>query len=331
MTHRSSGIHEFGCSLNSHNLPPFSALNSQAKSTGYQHSDYAAAFREFATPKQLRGCDGWILVRSTPILPYRDAIGCYPLFACKNWSGLRNDLSALRDELVCLSLVADPFGPISHTDLTAAFDNVIHYKNHLVTDLRTLPARPTDGTTRRNLSKALKHCELEVCEHPIEYLEDWLTLYHGLVQRHGISGIRAFSRKSFETMLRVPGLVMLRASNQGQTIGLHTWMISGDRAYGHLGATNDLGYRYMAAYALYWYAIEVMKRHVEWLDLGAAPDTPDGTSGLTRFKQRWATGTRPTYLCSRIFDQEKYRELTASSLARCSTDFFPAYRVGGFA
>ena len=40
----------------------------------------------------------------------RDGIGCYPLFACRKWKGLAQDLPALADRLVSLCLITDPFG-----------------------------------------------------------------------------------------------------------------------------------------------------------------------------------------------------------------------------
>jgi hypothetical protein len=58
--------------------------------------------------------------------------------------------------------------------------------------------------------------------------------------------------------------------------------------------------------------------------------TGDGTDGLSRFKRGWATGTRPTYFCGRIFDHRRYADaLTARGLE--DDDYFPAYRKGEFA
>jgi hypothetical protein len=168
-----------------------------------------------------------------------------------------------------------------------------------------------------------------VCEDPISHLADWLVLYDGLIDRHRITGMRRFSPRAFEKMLRLPGLVMLMATVEGELAGLHTWVVQDDRAYGHLGATNQLGYRFLAAYALYWYALQVFRDRVAWLDLGAAPDASGGQSGLYRFKQRWATGVRPTYFCSSVFDPAKYEALVSAS-GTGNAEFFPAYREGEF-
>jgi hypothetical protein len=44
-------------------------------------------------------------------------MGCYPLFACQEWSQLNADLEGVAGELVSLALVTDPFGEYDLTDL----------------------------------------------------------------------------------------------------------------------------------------------------------------------------------------------------------------------
>jgi hypothetical protein len=298
--------------------------------TGYQSAAYARVFEEFGRPVPLPASDGWLIERTTPDGQHQDAMGCYPLFACSDWELLARDLDELAGRLVCVSLVADPFGPASVAPLEAAFDRVAPFKDHLVTDLREAPARTLSRSTRKNLATAMKACELEVCADPLAHLEEWLALYATLTRRHDIRGLKRFSRASFQKLLALPDLMLLRASVDGETVGLHTWMLAEGRAYGHLGATSELGYRTLAAYALYWYAIEVLKDRVTWLDLGAAPGLGQGGSGLLDFKQRWATGTRPSYFCSRVYDRKRYDVLAAAENAT-ATDYFPAYRAGEFA
>jgi hypothetical protein len=78
--------------------------------TGYLHPLYAESLSEFGTPYELARCRGWILKRQIPGFSYYDAMGCYPLFPCQDWSKLSGDLEELGDQLVCLSVVTDPFG-----------------------------------------------------------------------------------------------------------------------------------------------------------------------------------------------------------------------------
>ncbi|MFC2055317.1 hypothetical protein ACFLV7_13640, partial [Chloroflexota bacterium] len=103
--------------------------------TGYGHPGYAQSLAEFGTPIELPRCGGWILERQIPGFLYRDAMGCYPLFCCKDWSRLHEDMDEIGSELVSLSLVTDSFGDYSMEALKDLFDVCFLYKQHCVTDL----------------------------------------------------------------------------------------------------------------------------------------------------------------------------------------------------
>jgi hypothetical protein len=299
--------------------------------SGYQHGDYARSFADIAMPRPLERCGGWLLERATPALPLRDAMGCYPLFACTDWSGLREDLDAVSGELVSLVLVADPFGPRDAQALSACFDDVVEFKPHYVADLDETPVRPLPRKHRRNVERALERLQLEVCARPLDHLDEWVALYRGLEERHGITGVRSFSRDCLRLQMGVPGLVMFRAVLDGATVGLHQWMVHGGVAYGHLGATSAAGYAGHASYALYWQAREYFRGRVRWLDLGATPGAAASAEhGLARFKRGWATGTRPAWLCTRVFDRDRYNALCAATSAPAEPRYFPAYRSGDF-
>ena len=60
--------------------------------TGYRHPLYAASLAEFGEPRELPSSGGWLLERTVPQFPDRDAMGCYPIFAASDWSGLSKDL-----------------------------------------------------------------------------------------------------------------------------------------------------------------------------------------------------------------------------------------------
>jgi hypothetical protein len=303
-----------------------SMLNPQ----GYRHPGYAQVFREFATPVPLEHCGGWLLERSTPGLIALDAMGCYPIFSCSRWALLNRDLEAHKDRWVSLALVTDPFGTFRDEDLRTGFDTVAHFKDHLVTALAGFELENLSASTQRNLRKATTNLDVEICTRLEPHLDDWTELYAGLCRRHGIGGLRAFSRSAFEQMFTVPGLVMFKAMHGKQTVGLHTWMVDGDVAYGHLGATNALGSDLMASYALYWQAVRHFRAQLNWLDLGSAPGMPAHRgSGLLQFKRRWSTGCKPVYLCQRIFDQRRY-DAIVNTVSDSNPAFFPAYRAGEF-
>lgn len=292
--------------------------------TGYLHAGYAQALADNGAPLYLPNAKGWLLQRPIPQTSQADVVGCYPIFACQHWAQLHADLAALPPELVSLTLVTDPLGDFTEADLRAAFPALLRpYKEHFIVDLQqgiSLPAHH-----RRNVRHALSQVEVEVC-HDATAFEEWVTLYDHLVQRHHITGSAAFSRASFAAQWQVPGLTVLRAKQQGETVGMTLWYSDEERVYYHLAAYSLRGYECKASYALFHSAIEYFAaRGLCWMALGAGAGVQnDGADGLTRFKRGWATNTRPVYLCGRILNSTLYDVLTTNGNA--SPDFFPAYR-----
>ncbi|MGH7770857.1 MAG: GNAT family N-acetyltransferase [Candidatus Binatia bacterium] len=300
--------------------------------TGYLHRHYAESLAGFGVPSELPGSKGWILERPIAGFDYCDAMGCYPIFVCQDWSQLETDLAHVGNSLVCLSLVTDPFGECDLTYLRHCFRNVvIPFKEHFVVDL----TRPLDTFVhshhRRNARKALQQLEVERCARPADFLDDWTALYETLIERHNITGIAAFSRESFTKQLIVPGLVAFRAVHNGTTAGMLLWYAQSNRAYYHLGAYSERGYELRASFALFNYSIEYFAQHgLDWLNLGAGAGAGiSEASGLSRFKQGWSTDVRTAYFCGRIFDESRYREIVKAK-GVTDTDYFPAYRQGEF-
>ena len=311
-------------------LPAPSSLTALASSTGYAHPSYAASLADFGTPRLLPRSGGWVLERDIPHSAARDAMGCYPLFVCQDWDGLEADLEDVR-EWICLSMVTDPFGAYDEECLRRCFgERVAPFKRHFVTALD----RPIDAIVsshhRYYARKALERVFVERCAEPARFLDEWVELYSHLVARHDVRGIRAFSKSAFAAQFDVPGLVMMRATHQGTTVGAHLWYQHGSVVYSHLAAVNALGYELMASYALHWYALQTFAGEACWLNLGAGSGTVDHEDGgLTRFKRGWATGTRTAYLCGRIFHQSKYQAILQAH-QNPPSDYFPAYRRGEF-
>jgi hypothetical protein len=299
---------------------------------GYTHPQYAESLREFGIPRELPRCRGWILGRPIPGSPYRDAMGCYPLFSCQDWSKLHLDLDEIADDdLVSLTVVADPFGDYDETHLQRCFQDLVRpFKEHFVVDLRRPVSEFVSKHHRYYARWALKKVVVETCSDPAQFLDEWVKLYANLIKRHRLMGIKAFSRMAFARQLSIPGLIIFRALSQGSTVGAHLWYVQGEVAYSHLAAFSPLGYELMVSYATYWSAIEYFAGRVRWLQLGAGAGVKRScTDGLARFKRGWSTGTRTAYLCGRIFNPKRYSEIvTARGISE--TDYFPAYRKGEF-
>src|SRR3974377_1124782 len=165
--------------------------------TGYTHPHYALSLREFGFPRELTRCHGWILEKTTPGTPYRDAMGCYPLFACGDWSKVHEDLKEIGSELVSLVLVTDPFGAVDPAYLARHFQIANPFKRHLIADLGKHPEHFVDQHHRYYARRSLRDLQVEFCQEPLRYADEWMTLYNNLIKRHAISGIRAFSKESF--------------------------------------------------------------------------------------------------------------------------------------
>ena len=300
---------------------------------GYANAAYAASLDAFGEPRRLRRSGGSILVREIPRTELRDAIGPYPIFACVDWAALATDIGELRDELVAVTLVADPFGGATADDLARAFGDLVEpFKEHFVVDLRSGWRETMHPHHRRNVVHALAALDVETVDDPPALLDDWVALYAELIDRHRITGLAAFSRDSFAAQLRVPGIAALRAVEDGVTVGATLWYVAGDVAYYHLGAYSARGYELAASFALFDRGFERFAAEgVAWASLGAGAGL-DGTveDGLTRFKRGWATATRTAYLCGRILQHGVYDELSAAR-STPSTKYFPAYRAAELA
>lgn len=307
-------------------------LEALDQETGYLHARYCQSLSEFGVPRLLPKSGGWILKRQIPVSPDFDALGCYPLFCCQDWSQLHRDLTSIGDELVSLAVVTDPFGEYDPAYLEECFPDVtIPFKEHFVVDLTRPPDTFVNPHHRRNTRKAFAEVTVEECINPIDFLDDWTVLYGSLIERHRIRGIAAFSPESFANQFRVPGMVAFRAVHDDATVGMLLWYGQGSRAYYHLGAYSPQGYKLGASFALFDHSIRFFAEHgLAWLNLGSGAGISMGKDeGLTRFKQGWATGVRTAFFCGRILNPRKYQEIYQARTIP-PTQYFPAYRAGEF-
>lgn len=295
-----------------------------ATGRGYSHPGYVGSLSEFGLPRALPRCGGWVLERTIADTPARDLTGPYPLFACADWAGLKDDVDELGDAMVSLVLVVDPLADVEVSALERAFpDRMQPFKFHFIRDLD----RPA-GTTahhRRNVRRAARAVDVEICAQPLERLDDWVELYAELVARHGLVGVGAFSRESFQRQFALPGLIALRAERHGRTVAMALWLEDAPNAHYHLAASSAEGYKVGASYALVAAALEHLRdRGVRWVNLGGVSGAASRDDGLAYFKRGWANGERPARLCGRILDRAGYAQLAGRGPAPA---WFPAYRA----
>lgn len=306
------------------------AIDQPAPVPAYGSQAYVNALREFGSPLQLPKCGGWILKRVIED-GAEDAIGPYPLFSCTDWRCLQSDLEDLAGHLVSITLVLDPFGPLCEDDLRKCFpDRCIAFKNHFIVDLSSQWTAAVESHHLRNSKKGLAQLNVELCDNPLEQLDEWCRLYDNLIRRHHIHGIRAFSRRSFEEQLTIKGTRVFRASRGNDVIGMTVWYEDRDVAYYHLGAYSELGYQLRASFAIFYTALHhFASTNVLFANLGAGAGLGEMDDGLSRFKRGWASGVRTAYLGGRVLDVEAYRVLV-NARNKSAAKYFPAYREGEF-
>lgn len=304
-------------------------LKNNSEITGYLHQNYAKALRFHGEPVFLKNCEGWILKRNIPNTVRFDGMGCYPLFCCRNWANLFLDMENLKEEIISLSIVTDPFGQYDKSLLEDTFhDQCYAYKEHYIIDLHKKPSQFISAHHQKNIKIAKTEGNaVHLCKKPGRDLDDWNRLYRNLIVRHNIVGITAFSKDSFAEQLQVPGIKVFKAINNGMTTGMLLWYTMGEVAYYHLGAYSKQGYTTRASFALFQAAIEYFADSgTRWLSLGAgAGVTNDAVDGLSRFKRGWATGTRSVFFGGKIFDQRAYDKLSFEN-SSLESNYFPAYR-----
>ncbi len=298
---------------------------------GYADPLYAHSLAEFGTPRQLPGSGGWILQRRIGCGDDWDGMGCYPLFTCRDWSRLPEDLEELAQELVSLTLVSDPFADCEPGLLQRTFELARPFKQHFVADLSLPVENIVSSHHARCTRRARQDITVEITEQPYRYLNEWTGLYANLSERFDVKGIRAFSPEAFRQQLAIPGAVMFRALHQGVAVTSHLVLRRGDVCYGHLVGSSPLGQKLMASYPLYWTELEYFAGRARWFDWGGAAGlNADSDCGLNKFKRGWSTGTRNSWLCGRIFRHQRYAELVREHAQPESGDYFPAYRAGEF-
>lgn len=299
--------------------------------TGYLHPDYARSLSGFGKPQYLPASGGWLLVRTVPGSSGQDAMGCYPLFSCNDWTRIHEDMEEIKNDLVSMVIVSDPFAKVSVEYLTTHFDIVKPFKEHVVVDLEADWASLVKKNHRYYARRSLKKMDVEIVFQPERLLNEWVELYQNLIYRHNITGIRAFSRSCFENQLKLPGLFVVvgRSRDNNQVIGMHLVIVQGYNAYSHLAAYSKEGYGIRAAYGIYWETIRYLHSiSCRLFDIGAMAGTSDShENGLWAYKTGWSDYKIPVYLCGKILNIENYvSECRRSGLI--NNNFFPAYRNG---
>lgn len=294
---------------------------------GYRDPAYPATLSAWGRPVPLASAGGWLLERAVPGSDARDATGPYPLFACRDWRALGDDLDALEGRLVTVTAITDPFADTTEAELRAAFRTLVRpYRHHYVIDLAPGAPRSWSHHTEHTARRALRTLDLELVADPTTHALTWTELYGCLVSRHGITGMRAFSLASFTRLLAMPGVSLLLARHEGHVVAGQVYLRQDDVIHCHLGAATPEAYALGAFHAMDRHSVDLFRGSAAWLDLGGG-QSDDDSDGLSRYKHRWTSLTRQTWLCGRILDPATYTALTGAP-SDPAGGWFPAYRAG---
>lgn len=298
---------------------------------GYSHRKYADAMSEFGSPQKLSLCGGYILERKIPGSKYIDAMGLYPFFSCRDWSMVPQDLQNFGKRYISVSLVTDPFATVSLEFLEQYFDIVRPFKTHYVTHFNQPIQNIVRKSSRQDAYKALEMMDVEICHQPIKYLNEWVSLYENIIEKHNVDAINKFSVRSFKFQLEIPGLVMFLGRRGTEIVGAVLYLMHDSVCYGHLAAFTSDGYKIKAFNGILWKALDYMnQRGIQYLSHGGSAGTHEKSDdGLAMFKRGWSNEKRQVYFCGKIYDIENYENICINKKVE-QTDYFPAYRSGEF-
>jgi lipid II:glycine glycyltransferase (peptidoglycan interpeptide bridge formation enzyme) len=293
---------------------------------GYQHAKYANSLSMFGKPQELSDSQGWILIREISGSGEKDAMGCYPLFSCPRPEGLLEDVRSLDENLVSLTLVTDPIVDYPLDLLRECFpDRMIPFREHYVIDRHIPREESVKKNHRYHARKALSQLEIDVVENSESFLDEWTDLHSNLISRHKITGIQAFSKESFRQQFNTPGVIVIAARHEQKAVAAMIFCIQDGAVQAHVLGCTDQGYALSALYGIIWKTYDVFDDDVRWCNLMGVPGS--GNENIRRFKAGWTDITKTAYLCGKIINETKYRQLAAPHQQNGSK-YFPLYRNG---
>ncbi|MBS1189579.1 MAG: hypothetical protein H6R10_1371 [Rhodocyclaceae bacterium] len=256
----------------------------------------------------------------------RDACGPYPITILPPDADLAGGINRLlqQTDLVSVTIVIDEYHHPSFATLGRHFDVVRPFKTHYVVDRSIGPASPSRHH-RYEISRALKRLKVDVF--PLKQrLEEWITLYNQLIERHRLQAVHRFPRHYHETLAALSELTAVGAFVDDRLISAHLWIEKSGYVFSHLAASSEEGYALRAAYAVNDFSIQLFNS-ANIINLGgAAGRENDPKDGLARFKAGFSNAMVKSYICGKILDLKAYNRLSAA-MSPIESSFFPAYRA----
>jgi len=297
---------------------------------GYLSPAYRDSFRPFGEVLTLPGSGLHVLKRPLPD-GHHDLVGLYPFSRCPSWAGLAGDLDSLRGSgAVALSLVSDPFRKDEAVAAMSGWAVCRPFKAHWVVDLTGDWRAGRSRKTRYYAAKGCAAQEVFVSDDPAGFAKEFWTLYAETADRLDMGPLQRFTPGIVAAHLALPDVLLVIARTAEGPTGAMIAIENAQNAYIHLIGTTARAARLHTGAAMYHVALERLEaRGCRMVSLGGGAGLAnDPEDGLYRFKKRWATEARTTYLGGAVLDPDAYAALSAAS-GCAAGDFFPAYRAPG--
>ena len=286
----------------------------------YGTDQYANSLPHVGKPFAVPEWDSHVLIRHVAG-GRQDAVGPYPVTSIAPKADIEAGLARLAAaNLVSVVLVVDDTQRPSESGLSA-FDFAKPFKTHYIHD-RSLKPFSFGKHHRYKIKRARGQVETREIA-LFDYLDDWQRLYKELQERHDLSGVHAFPETHFRLLAHLPGLRTFAAFVDDELVSAHLFVAHGSHAISHLVASNALGYKLGAAYAVNDAALDGLQGCSVINFGGGAGSEDDPAGGLARFKSGFSNRTAQSLLCGKVLDRPIYEELSAGAT---SSDFFPIYR-----
>lgn len=294
----------------------------------YNSLRYCRCLEDFGSPFLLDDSSGYLLRRDVTGSTLADLVFPYPMFTVEDEGLLLRSLQGGRAAgMISATIISDPLSDF--TPSADSWDLSVRWKTHLIVDNSKPSANAMSTKVLYYSRRASERFGFEVSfsrEDRMSLIDDWLSLWGMLVERHGLQGLKALSVQYFRRLFELDEVFLAVLRNETGVHSIHIWIIDGDRAYSHLHASDAKAYECSANYLLYSEELlrlpEIGCRRCL---LGSASGT-GGDDGLFRFKKQFSNSTSENHLLGLVIDRKTYGDLTGSPTH--DGGYFPSYRHG---
>ena len=184
---------------------------------------------------------------------------------------------------------------------------------------------------RKNVKRAVSYGLEVIRDQSGRYLDDFLNIYYGTMDRSDAEGQFYFKKPFFEKILSMKdNAIMFHALFGGKVVSSELVIYGSKNCYSYLGGTNS-EYFYTRANDFLKYEIILWAREkgLENFVLGGGYGSDDG---IFQYKLNLAPhGVKDFYIGRNIFNLDKYLMLTGKRCADndsvSNSSFFPKYRA----